>query len=46
VRSGRRIISICRDYQERLEIDLGLLLKIITGAETWVYECDPETKEV
>jgi hypothetical protein len=33
------------ELKEHLEIDPDLLLKVITGEESWCYAYDPETKQ-
>lgn len=37
-------VQVCRDILEQLEAEPGLLGRVITGDETWVFEYDPETK--
>uniref|UniRef100_A0A8C4QZV8 Mos1 transposase HTH domain-containing protein n=1 Tax=Eptatretus burgeri TaxID=7764 RepID=A0A8C4QZV8_EPTBU len=38
-------LQVCSDLSERLHSEnRGLLNKIITGGETWVYQYEPETK--
>jgi len=37
----QRRVTICQDLLERQNDILG---RVITGDETWVYQCDPETK--
>jgi len=38
----QRRVTICQDLLERQDDILG---RVITGDETWVYQCDPETKQ-
>ena len=38
----QRRVTICQDLLERQDDILG---RVITGAETWVYQYDPETKQ-
>ena len=37
----QRRVTICKDLLERQD---GILGRVITGDETWVYQYDPETK--
>jgi len=37
-------LEICQDLLGRLEIEPNILHKVITGDESWVFDCDPETK--
>jgi len=37
----RRRVTICQDLLEKQD---GILGRVITGDETWVYQYDPETK--
>ena len=41
VEQKQRRVTICQDLLERQDDILG---HVITGDETWVYQCDPETK--
>jgi len=36
--------TVCQDIIERLEDDPDLLGRVITGAESWIFDYDPETK--
>ena len=36
-------VSTGQDIPERLKRDPEFFLKIMTGDETWIYECDPAT---
>jgi len=38
-------LEICQDLLGRLEIEPNFLDKVITGAESWVFDCGPETKQ-
>jgi len=38
-------LEICQDLLGRLEIEPNVLDKVITGDESWVFDCDPETKQ-
>ena len=38
-------LEICQDLLGRLEIEPDFLDKVITGAESWVFDYDPETKQ-
>jgi len=40
-RTKQRRVTICQDLLERQDDILG---RVITDEETWVYQCDPETK--
>ena len=35
---------MCTDITERIEYDQDFLKKVITGNESLIFECDPETK--
>ena len=37
-------LEICQDLLRRLEIEPNFLHKVITGAESWVFDYDPKTK--
>jgi len=37
-------LEICQDLLGRLKIDPDFLDSVITGDESWVFDCDPETK--
>ena len=39
-----RRLQVCRDVIERLQTEPDLLRRVIIGDETWIFECDPETK--
>nr|CAH7719676.1 unnamed protein product [Callosobruchus chinensis] len=36
--------NICIDIMQQLEADPGLLEKVVTCEETWIFQYDPETK--
>nr|CAH7740212.1 unnamed protein product [Callosobruchus chinensis] len=36
--------NICIDIMQQLEADPGLLEKVVTCDETWIFQYDPETK--
>jgi histone-lysine N-methyltransferase SETMAR len=37
---------VCRELLQRAENDATLLPSFITEDESWVYDCDPETKQM
>ena len=37
-------LSICADLLEQVEADPELMDQVITGDESWFFQCDPETK--
>ena len=39
-----RRMQVCKDMLKNFDSNLDLLKKVITGDETWVFECHPETK--
>jgi len=39
-------VSICTDLRERAQNDPNFMSSVITGDESWVYGCDPETKQM
>ena len=39
-----RRMQVCQDIIERLQTEPGLLHRVITGDETWIFDYDPETK--
>lgn len=39
-----RRLQVCQDLMKCLQTEPGLLRKVITGGETWIFERDPETQ--
>ena len=37
-------MQVCQDIIKHLQTEPDLLLRVITGDETWIFEYDPETK--
>jgi hypothetical protein len=37
-------LEVCMELKEQVRNDPGVLSKIITGDESWIYGYDPETK--
>ena len=37
-------MSVCAELLEQVEADLELMERVITGDESWFFQCDPETK--
>ena len=37
-------VAVCRELSQGLSNDSTFLCRIITGDESWIYDCDPETK--
>ena len=37
-------VQVCQDILKQLEITPDLLNRVVTGDESWIFECDPLTK--
>ena len=37
-------MSVCAELLEQVEDDPELMERVITGGESWFFQCDPETK--
>ena len=38
------LVQVCHDILKRLEIEAGLLSKVVTSDESWIFEYNPLTK--
>ena len=41
-----RLIQVCQDILENFDSNLDMLKKVVTGDETWVFECDSQKPTV
>ena len=39
-----RRVQVCQDILEQLETEPNLLKRVVTGDESWIFECDPLIK--